>query len=292
MGPFEPPDFRDPDNPYAPPQSAFVREPLAPLQLGMSFSAADVFNRSWSIFKARIGECMAIFWGTFGVNLGIGFGVGMLVQIVALAARDSRVVVLVAPFVAQIISLVVGLWLAIGQSRAYLKLVRNEQVTFAEVFLGGRYLLTMLGAVIILFIAAFAMSILGGVVSALCLAAIGNQSAGGILVFVAGISATAVLCVYLMIRLSLFYYLIIDRDAGVIDSLGRSWQLTRNQAGTILLVYLLTLAITLAGFLALCVGLIFAWPLVGLLMPMTYLGITGTGPRPPEKAELIWEDEL
>jgi hypothetical protein len=292
MGPFEPPDFRDPDNPYAPPQSAFVPEPIAPLQAGMRLSATDVLDRTWSIFKARMSECMAIFWGTFGINLGIGFGVGMLVQIIALAALDSRLALLVAPYVAQIISLVVGLWLAIGQSRAYLKIVRNEQVTFAEVFQGGRYLLTMLIAVIILFAAAFVMSILGGVVSALGLAAIGNQSAGGIFVFVAGISATAVLGIYLMIRLSLFYYLIIDRDAGVIDSLGQSWQLTRNQAGTILLVYLLTFAITMAGLLALCVGLIFAWPLVGLLMPMTYIGTTGTGPRPPEKAELIWEDEL
>jgi uncharacterized membrane protein len=292
MGPIEPPDFRDPDNPYAPPQSAFVPAPVAPLQAGMRFSVTDVLDRSWSIFKARMSDCMAIFWGTFGINLGISFGVGMLVQTIALAALDSRLALLVAPYVAQIISLVVGLWLAIGQSRAYLKIVRNEQVTFAEVFQGGRYLLTMLIAVIIVFTAAFVMSILGGVVSALGLAAIGNQSAGGILVFVAGISATAVLSIYLMIRLSLFYYLIIDRDAGVIDSLGQSWQLTRNQAGTILLVYLLTFAITLAGVLALCVGLIFAWPIVGLLMPMTYIEISGTGPRSPEKAELIWEDEL
>ena len=138
MGPFEPPDFRDPDNPYAPPQSAFVPAPVAPLQVGMPFSAADVLDRSWSIFKTRMGDCMAIFWGTFGINLGIGFGVGKLVQFVANAANDSRLVVLLAPIVAQIISLVVGLWLAIGQSRAYLKIVRNEQVTFAEVFQGGR----------------------------------------------------------------------------------------------------------------------------------------------------------
>ena len=66
----------------------------------------------------------------------------------------------------------------------------------------------------------------------------------------AGLVATAVLGIYLMIRLSLFYYLIIDRDAGVIDSLGQSWQLTRNQAGMLVVVYLLTFAITLAGLLA------------------------------------------
>ena len=54
----------------------------------------------------------------------------------------------------------------------------------------------------------------------------------------------------------------IDHGAGVFDSLVDSWRLCRNQVGTITLVYCVEFAVFLAGFLALCVGLIFAFPLI------------------------------
>ena len=129
------------------------------------------------------------------------------------------------------------------------------------------------------------MSLLGS-------AAFGGQSAGGILVLVIGIAVSSAITVYLMLRLALFYYLIIDREAGVFDSLQESSRLTSNRTGTLILVYLLTIVITLAGLLALCVGIIFAAPLTSLMVPVTYVAITGTGPRPPEKGDLIWEDGL
>ena len=89
MGPYEPPDFHDPDNPYAPPQSAFAPAPIAPLQAGMPFTAVDVLNRSWEIYKARMGDCMAIFWGTYVINLAVSLGANFLIQIITLTARDS-----------------------------------------------------------------------------------------------------------------------------------------------------------------------------------------------------------
>ena len=101
MGPFEHPDFHDPDNPYAPPRSAFAPAPIAPLQAGLPFTAVDVFNRSWEIFKARMGDCIAISWGTFAINLSLAFAVGALIQVVTLSVRGSGLVVLLASNVAQ-----------------------------------------------------------------------------------------------------------------------------------------------------------------------------------------------
>jgi hypothetical protein len=292
MGPFEPPDFRDPDNPYAPPQSAFVPEPISPLQVGMPFSAADVFDRSWSIFKTRMGDCMAIFWGPYGLNLAVGLGANLLIQAVILTAPDSRLLIVLGFIAAYVVSWVINLWLLAGQSRAFIKIARDQPVSFGEVFQGGRYVLTMIFATICFMIGFVFVFALGFGLSAAGLGILGNQSAGGIAFLTIGIAATVLLVVYMMARCFIFFYVIVDRDADAIDSLVQSWQLTRNRGGTIILVFFLAFAIYLAGILALCVGIVFSAPLAVVMFAVTYVALVPTGSPPPEKAELIWEDEL
>jgi uncharacterized membrane protein len=90
----------------------------------------------------------------------------------------------------------------------------------------------------------------------------------------------------------MYYYLVIDRNLGAIEALRQSWRLCRDRVGTIILVFFLQMAIGIAGLLALCVGLIFALPLAGLTLPVTYLALTGTKSTPAEKPESFWEDEL
>jgi uncharacterized membrane protein len=100
------------------------------------------------------------------------------------------------------------------------------------------------------------------------------------------------LFLYLSARLLLFYFLVIDRNAGVVESIGLAWQMTRGRVGTIILVYLMQLTLILAGLVSLCVGLIFTLPLRSLLMVVTYLAIVGP-PTAPERMPLFrWEEDL
>ena len=93
-----------------------------------------------------------------------------------------------------------------------------------------------------------------------------NQSGvAAFLLFLVVSGLAGLVFIFLTARLSMYYYLVIDRDAGVFDSLQESWRLCRNQVGTITLVYFVELAVFLAGFLAFCVGLIFAIPLITIL---------------------------
>jgi uncharacterized membrane protein len=112
-------------------------------------------------------------------------------------------------------------------------------------------------------------------------------------VFVFGCACCAVLFLYMIARLSQFYYLVIDRNAGPIESIQLSWQLTRHRAGTIVVIYLLGIVLNLAGFLALCVGLIFTLPLNSLLQAARYLALIGTA-KPVQEApfEQNWEQDL
>ena len=193
----------------------------------------------------------------------------------------------------QISSILIQVWLGIGQARAYLKIARAEPVAFDEIFKGGQYVLTTILASIIFII------ILGGpigiaaVVGAIGLAAMGEWSAGGIVVFLVASTLAAVFVIYVSSRLLMYYYIIIDRNAGVIDSLQQSWTLCRGRVGTIILVLFVQFAIILAGFLALCVGLVWAAPLASMLYPVTYLAMTGTRTsQQPGKPEFVWEDDL
>jgi hypothetical protein len=292
MDSFPPPDERDFVNPYAPPQSAFVPETIAPLRAGIPFTANDVFNWSWAIFKERMGICLGILWGTYGINIGLSLGVNLLIQALVVAAKDRGALAVVAIIVIYCISVAINYWVLAGLFKAYLKIGRNQPVEFSEVFQGGRYVLTMIFAALVYgIVIAVLVALLVGV-SMAGFSLLGNQSAGGIVFLVIGIVLTAVLALYVSARLGMCFFLIVDRDAGAIDSLQQSWELTRNKAGTVILIIFLAVAVYMGGFLAFCVGVLFTLPLAFMMFTVTYLALAGTPSVPQKKADLIWEDEL
>jgi uncharacterized membrane protein len=123
-------------------------------------------------------------------------------------------------------------------------------------------------------------------------AALQNQSAAAAGIFVACTAFMIFSVFYLIARMWQFYFLIIDRDAGVFESIQLSWRITRGRAGTIFLVYIMQLALTVFGFLALCVGLIFTVPLSYMLLTVTYLAMLGPT-KPPDRMPFTnWDDDL
>jgi hypothetical protein len=287
-----PPDENAVDNPYAPPQSAFVPEAMPELAAGMPFSVSDVFNWSWAIFKERMGPCLMIVWGVTAINWGISLGLNLLQTGLMLAVRDQILFGVITVLLA-FGAFVIQVWLAIGQTMAMLKIARRQPVVFEDVFHGGRYVLTTILASIL-----FGVMLVGPIVIAVALIIPGitmmqnQRGVAAVLLFVVVATTAAALVVLLTCRLLMYYYIVIDRHAGVIDSLRQSWQLTKGRTGTIVLVYCLQLAIIIAGFLALCVGLILAVPLASLLLVVLYVALTGTWHAQPEKPDFIWEEEL
>jgi uncharacterized membrane protein len=105
--------------------------------------------------------------------------------------------------------------------------------------------------------------------------AAGRDSPVGPVAIGVGAFAGAVVSVVLALRMSQFYYLIIDRDAGILESLQASAEITRGKAAMLFVIYLLNGAINIAGMLACGVGLIFTLPFGVLLLIVTYLALTG-----------------
>lgn len=71
--------------------------------------------------------------------------------------------------------------------------------------------------------------------------------------------------IYLAIRLSFFQALIVEEDAGILESIQKSWEMTKGQEMNIFLVALASIGIMIIGGLLLIVGSFVAIPLVSLM---------------------------
>jgi len=288
MDPYLPPDYLDLDNPYAPPKSAFAPQAAPRPSGGIPFTVSDVFNWSWAIFGERMLPCICIFWGVVGINFGFSVAMQMALGSLSAVVREPAVLLVIY----YVVGIVVQVWLGIGMNRGLLKVARREPVSVDVIFTGGRSLLTtILAGIVVWLIIVGSLLIFSVGFVALGLLMRHTEALIALFLFMLGCGLGAVLLLYLSSRLMQFYYLVIDRDLGVFESIQLSWQLTRGRAGTIILVYMLQICVSLAGFLACCVGVIFAWPLSSLLTVVTYLALSEPAKPADRTPPIVWVDE-
>lgn len=67
---------------------------------------------------------------------------------------------------------------------------------------------------------------------------------------------------YLIIRLQFFTAFIVEENAGIIDSLKRSWEITRGEEKQLALLLLLTICLIILGIILFFVGVFVAIPLI------------------------------
>jgi len=185
---------------------------------------------------------------------------------------------MLSQFVSFFLSFVVAVWLTIGQNRAFLRIARGQVVTVEDVFRGGPFVLTTILAWIAFFAVLAGPSLLVYFLAgAFLMLMLAGPSLAGVAAILAGCLASTMVVIYLVARLGLFYFVVFDQNAGVFSSLAITWRLCQRQVATIILIYFLGMAINLAGFLMLCVGLVFTFPLTSLMLAVTYHALTSSG---------------
>jgi hypothetical protein len=259
----------DADNPYAPPHYS----PAADSVAGLPFTVQDVFQWSWTIFSKQMSTCLSIFWAVVGIRLIASFGLVAMRDSLAAGMRDEYAYKILL-FLSYFGTYVLLFWVEIGLTLAMIKIARGELVSFEDIFSGGQFLLTVILAWIVrtVLLAIPILVAVGVIIGGIVL--MENQSGVAaflLYLFVSGIAG--VIFIIMAARLSIFYYLVIDRNAGVFESLIESWRMCRNQVATVTLIYAVEFAVVVAGFLALCVGLVFAAPLMILIDAVMYLAI-------------------
>lgn len=71
--------------------------------------------------------------------------------------------------------------------------------------------------------------------------------------------------IYLGLRLQFYQAFIVEEDAGIVDSLKRSWKITEGQVIPLLLLSLAMIGIVLVGVILFVVGVFFAIPVIYLM---------------------------
>jgi hypothetical protein len=140
-----------------------------------------------------------------------------------------------------LISTVFSVFLMLGLTRIGLRLVSGKPFDIGMLFSGGKWLLKGLPAYVMFMI----------------------MLAGGLILFV-------VPGIIVFLRFGMYQNAIVDRDMGIIRSLGYSWELTKGNGLNLFVILLFCVLIFFAGCLAMIVGLLFAFPMMFLLWTVAY----------------------
>lgn len=206
---------------------------------------ADVFGRTFRIFGQEWSQCIVAFLALSGVSLAAVLVIGGPAFALAVVAQDEVVTVVVAVLGIGTLSLIVA-WLSIGWWIFFLKLARGDDAEVADLFRGGPFFVTTVLATLL-----FALVYLGGLA----------------LFIVPG--------VIFWLMFSQYNYMIIDRNAGVLESLSLSKEFTYGNKLTLFAILLV--AGLVGGLINQACGLavIVVAPFMALLHAVIYLVMTG-----------------
>lgn len=194
------------------------------------FSIGEAIGFGWEKFKLNPGFFIAL--GLIMIATNVVFGVIDY----AFGGADSRWAQVI-----NLVSLLVSTFIQIGVLKVALNYVDGIETSLKDIFSQGRHFVVYLISSLI-----YSIIVLVGLV---------------LLVFPGIIWG---------IKFSMFGYAIIDRDAGIMGSLTQSSQITMGVKGHIFVYQLLAVLITIAGFLALGVGIFVAMPVIILADAFIY----------------------
>ncbi len=252
----------DPSNPYAAPQSSWTEQPTQGTALSEITPGSEPIDvgacvkRGFELTTRSFGNILLVGLVYVGITIAATLILGAMDSALGLGGTTTQTTwqpeagegltstfsqTRTASPLNAIISNVLSIFLTLGLVRIGLDLVSGKQISVGQLFGGGRHLLRAIGA-----------SILYGLMVGL----------GILLLIVPGI--------YLALRYGQFMTAIVDRDMGVMESLSYSSSITTNNRMNLFLLALMSLAIAIAGLLALCVGLFFAYPVILLGWMVAY----------------------
>ena len=269
-------------NPYAAPSAASYQQPSEQLEgteiRHSTLDLGDVISRSWETYKAEFGLCL----GASVLFMAISFGVNMVENVIniAAAAFDPAVGGITQVFTG-IAGWVFTTWLTAGLVVFYLKAARRASPQIAEIFSGGKYLLRLVLAQIVVGLVCVGILLVGCGIPALIGGLAAGEDGAGIGAVV-GVAICMIPLIIIGLMVSQYQYLIVDQDMDAMESLRVSMQITKGNKLSLFLLGIVGGVIVFVGVLAFCVGFIFALPLVYVMGATAYLAMTGQLPGESE----------
>ena len=234
-------------NPYQTPKSTKLESrPIAGGTMApRAASFEEIFSLSWKLFTQNLGLLV----GTSVVVLMIGIAINLGAQFMQAMMIEMNFDPFALFAFSMMYSLGTGIiqtFFYIGQAKICLKLARGQHAEFSELFSGANKLLPV-------YIAGIIVGIIIGV--------------GILLLIIPGIIAALMLWPY--------FYVITDDKGGIGDFLGLAYRIGTPNILTSLVLAVVTLALVVAGMLAVCVGIVFSVGLIAMMYSVAYLKMSG-----------------
>lgn len=206
---------------------------------------SSIFEKAWELYKANLGLCIGV---NFLWALLCGMTAVPMVIVASLAdaggVDNDLAPILILPLI--LLSYALLLFLGLGMIKFTLKLARGQQAQLQDLFSGGGLFLTAVGA-----------AVLFG------------------LMYIPGILLCVIPGIFVVLMFWPFLHVIVDRHAGVTESLSLARSITTGNLLTGFLMFLINVALQFAGTIACYVGLLFTMPLIMLIYAVAYLMMSG-----------------
>lgn len=290
----------DPANPYASPASMSVGEtgPRAPvgglevLDPPGRVNVGGPIQLAFEILKKDFGMIFVAGLVYYAVIMGMSFLFQMIQSVIQFATMGTmesqgptdgmEAMMASAPLLgfmvfSNIVQQVIGIYLGLGLARVGMEVIEGKPVRIGGLFGEGRKLIGAIIGSILLGLMVIALPVLA-VIPAIFFGVGGNEEMMIVLLVLAGLLAIFP-GIYLAIRFGYFQVIMVDQEMGVMDALRESSRITRGNKWALFALGVVLVLITVAGILALCVGLIFTAPLTTLAGFVAYKWMVH-GPEP------------
>jgi uncharacterized membrane protein len=232
-------------NPYAytpaPPVQLATPVPGAP----MPWAVGDVIGHAWRAFKP---EWATLVFTQFLASIlgGIpNYAPGILVAAETVEIYSTEYWLIYT--VCMLLGLVASTFFTAGMMKMWLAATRGQKPQFADMFSGGSHFLPLLGTTFLTLLVV---------------------ALGYVLLIVPGI--------ILALGLGFAGFYVVDQRMGPVDAMKASWNATKGHKGQIFLFGLVALLMVVGGYLACCIGVFVAIPVIMVAWTTIYTRISGT----------------
>ena len=255
--------FSDDFDPYSPPK-AEQNKSVATNMIGLArdFTTGDVLSRSWQILRSRMGLVI----GTWLASVILGNVPNLIFA--GISPGDPNAPPSPLSILVVIISAIFGVYLHCGLFTFLINLASGRKAQFKDLFRGGPIVIKVILGGLLLGVAGFALFAVGfGMIFVLL------EVAGGL--GIAGVIGLICVASVIFTRFSQYFYLLVDREVGVMESFNLSSQLMKGRFWQYNIFLLACGLINLATIVTLFTGLLLTIPLSMIASAVFYLAITG-----------------
>ena len=235
----------------------------------MEFSKREIITSSWNIMKPHLSLLILAILFIFGLNLLLS----ALQEEILGDIKAQSILFTIAAYLFQ-------MGLNLGMLRISLNIINNKEVNFSQLF-GSfdvliPYILATIVLIAILLIAASPGIILLLVSVSADWDSMSNLEAPDDWSVIIPIILIIIPAVYISVRLQFYNYFLLDEEAGIIESIKRSAEISKGYVGELFLLGAVLSIIILVSIIPLGLGLLISIPLSTMATSYVYLKLKTT----------------